>query len=311
MNNTKIVAAIDVGTLKSKFVIRSYNQNFEYTLLCCDKKRTEIGRDLPKTNNVIAEESIVRTIDALQDFSQKMHQFKVAKYRAISTEAIRKARNGMEVLDKIEKGTNIRLELLHQDDEASLYFHSVSKDFPGDTIAVADIGGGSVQLVIGRDKEIYEIYHFKTGAYFMQQQFSDSHHPSESELNNAIQYVNEQLRPLLRSKFCPTALVFGSTNISDFMKAMKIELTTRSFSGEHPVYVYVHQLKPLYHRIVALSYEDRMPLYPHEPHYMWAADKALMNIFQISNNLNVDVIVPSNNNICSGILYGLAQEVWK
>ena len=67
-------------------------------------------------------------------------------------------------------------------------------------------------------------------------------------------------------------------------------------------------LHPLYEKIIALSYEDRMPMYPEEPYYMWAADKALMNIFQICEYLKISKVIPSNNNISTAILYDLAKS---
>ncbi|MCX6808155.1 MAG: hypothetical protein NTW50_00615 [Candidatus Berkelbacteria bacterium] len=47
-------------------------------------------------------------------------------------------------------------------------------------------------------------------------------------------------------------------------------------------------------------------MYPAEPYYMWAADKALMNVFQICDYLKIKKIVPTNNNISTAILYDLS-----
>lgn len=302
-------AVIDVGTLKSKFEVCEFDKDMKSTVLTRQKELTVLGRDLDKTNNQIIDKAIITTIAALKKFSAEMKRLKVNKYIAVSTEAIRKAVNAAEVLARIKSETGISLEILDHKSEAEIYFRSVSKDFPGKTIAVSDIGGGSVQVVIGKDLEIFETYLFKTGTYFMQETFSKSHHPSADELMNAIDYVKTELKSLSETKHKIDLLVYGSTNIIDFMEAMNIKLSVEPEFKDHSHWVQVNDLKPLYNRIVALSYEDRMPMYPAEPYYMWAADKALMNIFQICDYLKVDKVFPSNSNISSGLLFKLALEI--
>jgi len=304
-------AVIDVGTLKSKFEVREFNSSLVSQVLCREKELTVLGRDLDKTDGMIIRKAIETTINALNKSKNKMDELKVDKYRAVTTEAIRKAKNSKEVLDEIKDRTRISLEVLSHDDEARTYFNSVSKDFPGKTIAVADIGGGSVQVVVGKDKGIYEIYLFKTGTYFMQETLFKTHHPTAEELENAKEYVKREMLPLSQTKYRPELMVYGSTNIIDFLKVMKVKFKKNNGSTDHPYKIEVEKLYPVYERIIALSYEDRMPMFPEEPYYMWSAENALLNVFQICDFLGTNTIVPSNNNISSGILYELAKSIKK
>jgi len=308
-------AVIDVGTLKAKFEVCTFDSNFTPQTLYKDKKLTVLGRDLEKNGNFIIEKSVKSTIEALKEYSKKICQHNVSVYKAVTTEAIRTAKNSEEVLNRIERETDIRLEKIGQEEEASIYFHSVSKDFPGQIIAVSDIGGGSVQVVIGKDQDIYSIHSFKTGTYFLQEKFSKSHpkhHPSKAELEQVKQYIKENLNELRNIKYKPELLVYGSSNIIDFLKVMNIKLVSRNKGSTlHPYRTCVENLIPAYEKIIKYNYEDRMPMYPEEPYYMWAADRALLNIFQIAENLAVTEVYPSNNNISSGLLYDLALNYGK
>ncbi len=301
-------AVIDVGTLKSKFEVREFDQNYVSKVLCREKELTVLGRDLDKTNGLIIRKSIDTTISALNKFIQQMDHLNVNSYKAVTTETIRKAKNAKEVLEEIEDKTGVALEVLSHDDEARIYFNSVSKDFPGKTIAVSDIGGGSVQVVIGKDNKIYETHLFKTGTYFMQETLSKTHHPTKKELSNAKTYVKKEMSSLSKTKYKPELLVYGTTNIIDFLKAMNVKLTNHKSIADHPFQTQLKNLYPVYERIVALPYEERMPMFPAEPYYMWSAENALLNVFQISEFINTDIIVPSNNNISSGILYEIAKS---
>ena len=154
--NHKIhTAVIDVGTLKSKFEIREFDSSLTSLVLCREKELTVLGRDLDKTDGMILRKSIYTTIAALNKFKTRMNELNVDKSRAVTTEAIRQAKNSQAVLKEIKKKTGILLEVLSHDDEAEIYFKSVSKDFPGRVIAVSDIGRGSVQVVISLHKGNY------------------------------------------------------------------------------------------------------------------------------------------------------------
>lgn len=310
MNRSKIITAvIDVGTLKSKFEVREFDRTLKSQVLRREKELTVLGRDLDKTDGKIIRKAIESTVEALSEFNKVMTDLGVDKYRAVTTEAIRKAVNSNEVLAEIQERTGIALEVLGHKEEAVIYFNSVSKDFPGRVIAVSDIGGGSVQVVIGKDNEIYETHLFKSGTYFMQETLSKTHYPTLEELENAKRYLQKELVSLRSSKHNPELIVYGSTNIIDFLRAMKVRMKKTDESTDHPYTVSVDQLYPIYGKIIALSYEDRMPMFPAEPYYMWSAENALLNVFQICNYLGSGVVIPSNNNISSGILYDLAKQV--
>ncbi len=304
------VAVIDVGTLKSKFEIREYTRDLKSKIVYKDKQLTVLGRDLDKTDNMIIPKAKKKTIKALQGFSQKIKKYNVDNFHAITTEAIRRAVNADQILTEIREKTNIKLKPITQDEEASILFRSISNDFEDQTIAVSDIGGGSVQVVIGKNRKIYEISLFKTGTYFLQEEFSETHHPTKEELETAKKYIKDNMKELRKITYKPKILVYGTTNIIDFLKAMKAPLLNTGLKY-HPYKVDVKDLIPIYENITKYSYEDRMSMYPDEPYYMWAADKALMNIFQICKDLDVRTIIPTNNNISSGILIDLAQKEWK
>ena len=258
---------------------------------------------------MIIRKAIDTTIEALNKFKRRIEELCVDKYKAVTTEAIRKAKNSKEVLKEIKDRTGIDLEVLSHEDEARIYFESVSKDFPSKTIAVSDIGGGSVQVVIGKGNDIYEIHLFKTGTYFMQETLSKTHHPTLKELENAKKYIKKEMVSLSKTKYSPKLLVYGSTNIINFLTAMGVNFNKNKNSITHPYKVHVKKLRPIYEKIIKYSYEDRTSMFPEEPYFMWSAENALLNVFQISEYLTTDTIVPSNNNISSGILYELAKEV--
>jgi exopolyphosphatase / guanosine-5'-triphosphate,3'-diphosphate pyrophosphatase len=297
------LAIIDVGTLKVKFEIR----NEKGEVLYKDKKLTVLGRDLPKNKGRIIEKGIHDTIAALQTYGAVMREHKVDRYRAVATEAIRKATNAQEVLERIKKETNIELEILTHDAEGRVLFHELSRSFPGKVITVADIGGGSVQVAIGKDDDLQYLHLFRTGAYFMQELFSETHLPTAKEYAAATAYVQKEFRPLTENPPQIDELIYGSSSIIDFMQAMGMPLHATQYGYLHPFRVMRNDLEKLYKKIISLSFEDRMLLYPAEPYFMWGADRALINIFELMRIFDMDSIIPTNQNISSGLFAELAR----
>jgi exopolyphosphatase / guanosine-5'-triphosphate,3'-diphosphate pyrophosphatase len=76
----------------------------------------------------------------------------VPQPRVVATAAIRSAPNREELVDAVERAAGVTVAVLSSDDEARLAFDGVTRtlaDAPPGRLGVADIGGGSSELVVG------------------------------------------------------------------------------------------------------------------------------------------------------------------
>lgn len=303
----RTVAIIDIGTLKTKFVIARFDDEFNRAILYKDKKLTVIGRDLGKTDNIIIQKSIDKQTEALTEFMQKIKEFGVDAYRVVGTEALRRAKNAAEVRGIIEAIVNVPVEILSHEDEAQIYFKAVASDIPG-KVAVIDVGGGSVQLTIGDSKAITYTHLLKTGTYFLQEKFGKSHLSTADDQKAVWEYVRAEVSGLGLSKNPDLTVVYGSTCIIDFFKETGVVMQKTGRSQTHPFKTTLRDMMKLYDKLMPLTYEERMELFPSEPYYMWGADKAIMNVVSLCEQLGVDEVVPSNMNISDGLLLDLVQQ---
>lgn len=313
MKNNQIVAVIDVGTLKSKFEIRKYS-NGDYEKLYTDKKLTVLGRKLSESNT-IDNESIKLTIEAISEFVERMNDFGVTKYRAVTTEAIRKAENGNFVIDEIYNKTGVKLETISQEEESNLFFSNVCEDFNDNEIAVLDIGGGSVQLTVGGKGVMHSYFPLKTGTYFMQEMFSKGskdHIVDQEEFEKTKKYICDHVdeRVEINNNKFIDYIVFGSTNMIDFIKKFEIN-KIETGKSKHPFKIHINELYKILDILIPLTYEKRMELYPEEPYFMWAADRAIINILEIAKKLHVEYVVPSNENISGAIMTKLRKDEYE
>ena len=106
----------------------------------------------------VNEEAIVRVIVAIKE-AQKKINFSSQMYRAVTTEAVRRASNSKEVLEKIEKETDIHFDVISGEEEAKLTLLAVKNrltklQHPSSSFVLVDIGGGSTELIFHYKNEI-------------------------------------------------------------------------------------------------------------------------------------------------------------
>ncbi len=106
----------------------------------------------------INDEAIMRVISAIKEAKRKI-DFTADTVRAVTTEAVRRAKNRDDVLLQIKKEADVRFEIISGDEEARLTLlavkHRLAKlCYASDSFVLADIGGGSTELIFQYENEV-------------------------------------------------------------------------------------------------------------------------------------------------------------
>jgi exopolyphosphatase/guanosine-5'-triphosphate,3'-diphosphate pyrophosphatase len=93
-------------------------------------------------------------LESVEDACRQAEKQGCDDFMALATSAIREARNGQDVLDRIRRTTGVELQVLTGEDEARLTFLAVRRWFgwSAGRLLVLDIGGGSLELAVGMDE---------------------------------------------------------------------------------------------------------------------------------------------------------------
>ena len=129
---------------------------------CENGKYISVYEKVVKTADGLAEhgfvndEAVKRVISAIKEAQEKLDFSSLVK--AVTTEAVRRASNGNEVLSLIEKETGVRFEIISGDEEARLTLLAVQNrleklHYASDTFILIDIGGGSTELIFNYGSE--------------------------------------------------------------------------------------------------------------------------------------------------------------
>ena len=158
--------AIDIGTNAARLLIGKVNEKTGLVKkVCYVRVPIRLGFDVFE-NNRISEEKLGQFRDTMMSFRYLLDAYNVLTYRACATSAMREAENGKEVAWFLEGASDIKVEIIYGEEEASLLFESIQKILEGHCegkTLLIDIGGGSTELTIFDDGITKASKSFKLG----------------------------------------------------------------------------------------------------------------------------------------------------
>lgn len=260
MENRKI-AVLDLGTNTFNLIISSLDYSNKITQLYRDRIAVKIGQG-GINQQLITPEAQQRAILAVQDFKDTIDKFGVNEVTAIATSAFRNATNGLELAQKIKAFTGININIIDGNQEAELIYYGVklALDIGEAPALVMDVGGGSVEFIIGNNKEIFWKQSFEIGAQRLLEKFHKSDPiPAESivDLNN---YLDEKLVDLLTAVkvFQPKVLI-GSSGAFDTLTEIEFAKQNVPISIEERAEfeLYYDLFLEIYNELISKNKEER------------------------------------------------------
>ncbi len=138
------VGIIDIGSNSVRFVAYGGAARVP-SVLFNEKVMAALGRGLAKDGK-LDDEAMERTIEALARFRRLASEMGLKKVHAVATAAVRDAANGPHFLKRIAT-LGLKPRLLPGSEEAELSGLGVISAIPRANGVVADLGGGSLELI--------------------------------------------------------------------------------------------------------------------------------------------------------------------
>lgn len=130
--------------------------------------------------NVLTDKGIDVCCDAILYHEKKAQEFD-AQFCVFATAAIRNATNCSQIVEKVKEKTGIDLEVLSGTDEAELSFLGAIEDFPTDTGIMADVGGGSSEIILFDKGKILATQSVPLGSLKAYKNFVSEEIPTKTE----------------------------------------------------------------------------------------------------------------------------------
>jgi exopolyphosphatase / guanosine-5'-triphosphate,3'-diphosphate pyrophosphatase len=156
-------AAIDLGSNSFRLHIgRLEGDAIRVVKSARDPIRLAAGLDAQGNLTPAAMQS---AIDSLSRFRAILAAYPLDAVRVVATNTLRIANNTQELLPAAEQAIGYPIEIISGEEEGRLIYIGVANSLalPGERRLVVDIGGGSTELILGRDQEIERVESFSIG----------------------------------------------------------------------------------------------------------------------------------------------------
>ena len=144
------IAALDLGSNSFHLLVADVHPDGTFEAVAREKEMLRLGDDVTR-NGRISPAAADRAVAAVRRMKQLADALGATEVLAKATSAIRSAGNGSELVDRIEDETDVEVEVISGLEEARLIFAAVRSSVvidPAPALGI-DIGGGSVELMIG------------------------------------------------------------------------------------------------------------------------------------------------------------------
>ena len=220
---------IDLGTNTFHLLIVEKNGE-SITPLFHKSQATQIG--LGGINKkIITEEATLRALKVLHTFREQLDTFEVTSENtyAFGTSAIRNAENQEAFCAVILKETGIEITVIDGNKEAEYIYKGVRSavNLGKEPSLIMDIGGGSVEFIIGNENQIFWKQSFEIGGQRLMEKFMKKDPISESEKKRLYNFFDENLVPLANAvhQYAPVKLV-GSSGTFDTLVDIDYQFRT-------------------------------------------------------------------------------------
>lgn len=197
----KRFAAIDIGTNSFHLIIVEVTAKGDLKLLDKEREFLRLGSEFGEDLSTISESETRKAISVLKDFSTLIKNYK-AQVRAVSTSAVREAKNKIEFINSVYKETGIKVETIEGTEEANLIFLGMKNalSISDKSVLGIDIGGGSTEFIYGVNGIPIFAESVKVGAVRLSKKFFPDFIITDSAIDKCSEYVEQQIKSNIKIK---------------------------------------------------------------------------------------------------------------
>jgi exopolyphosphatase/guanosine-5'-triphosphate,3'-diphosphate pyrophosphatase len=198
------VAAIDCGTNSIRLLVADVTVREDGSQWLRDVHRemriNRLGQGVDATRR-LAPESLARTKEALLAYGEMLRRTSTTTVRLCATSATRDAQNRDEFFDMVRDILGIEAEVITGEEEARLSFAGSVADLDPDEgpFVVADVGGGSTELVTGTwdavAADVAAAYSANVGCVRVAEKILHDDPPTAEQVAEAEEFVRATLAP--------------------------------------------------------------------------------------------------------------------
>lgn len=221
------LAAIDIGTNSIRLIIADVSQTGAYRIIDDEKVIARLGRG-SGVRGRLEPDAIEQAAEAIERMTAIARGFASDRLRLVATAAVRDAENRGVFIDRVRERSGELVEVITADAEAHLAFRSVASSFDlsGTDASIADIGGGSTEVVVTVQGIIEHVYTLKLGAVRLKEQFGPCDDPEGKQLEAVRFAVRDVIREQVDRPANASQILIGTGGTFSALAAISLARTS-------------------------------------------------------------------------------------
>lgn len=301
------LAAIDIGTVTTRLLIADVSPDGLHEVMR-STDITHLGEGLTQSGR-LGDAAMARVSDVIGRYANEMERAGVERMTALATSASRDAENAGDFIDLLARH-GIVPEVITGAREANLAFLGATYELQGEGVIVADLGGGSTELILGsstiedgvRTQDIEAARSIDVGSKRLTEMFLASDPPTGAELDEARAYAARGFRPYFDGlKERPQSMI-SLAGTATTLSAIKQELAVYDGSRVHNSCLTGSDLADLLEMLAELPLRERMKVVGLDPGRAPVIVAGTLILETLLGMAGLDSTVVSEHDILYGIL---------
>jgi exopolyphosphatase / guanosine-5'-triphosphate,3'-diphosphate pyrophosphatase len=201
------VAVIDIGTNTVLLLVAAVGADGTLRPLVYEQRVPRLGRGVDASGR-LDPGAVDRVIAVLHEYRTLIAPHAPQATAVCGTSAVRDAADREEFARRVRGETGFDLEILSGDEEALLTYRGGVSGVPAASrYTVADVGGGSTEIITGDREKIDERISLDIGSVRLTERCLKHDPPTPAELEAAIEIVENEIARASRFRFAGSTLV--------------------------------------------------------------------------------------------------------
>ena len=300
----KRISVIDIGTNTCLLLIAEL-RNGKLETIVEKQEIPRLGKGVDSEKN-ISNDAYERVLPVLKSYKEISEAYGVDSIFGIGTSALRDAYNKIEFIETVLRETGIVVKILSGKEESKMSFEGAVFDFDNkDKLAVVDIGGGSTEVSFIEEGYNHRIS-MDIGSLRIKERFF-SVRPTEQEINDAKEFINENLKNIDTTTLINKNLI-GVAGTITALSAIKLGLKVFEPGKLHKSVLNYDDIVSVINKLIKMTNNEILSIGDYMKGRSDIITSGILILVQIMSFLSSNEIVVSTKGIRYGAFLSLIEE---
>lgn len=312
----KPLAAIDIGTNTFRLLIAEVQHSakrnsYKIKEIRSERIITRLGEGVSESS-LINKKAMARGLSALKKFGNIISCNRVYKTTALATSALRDAKNSSEFLKKVKEASGLEIKIISGREEAKKTASGMMTGITlPETVLMADIGGGSMELILTRQKRPLLSRSINLGIVHLADKYMINDPPKKKDL---AQMEKEIFRKIIsitkpfKKLFSKNTVFIGTAGTVTTLAAITLHLTRFNRNKIHNSKIPIKKIRNIFNDISAITRKQRAKYHPFEPARLDIIVPGTFILLKLMETFGFKEVIVSDYGLREGILLDIYRR---